>query len=357
MNPKERILSVFTGDRNKLDRVPTHVQGLLNGFVQKNEEALFNDYDGEMTYNAKFDGPLVLGFDSVFAGLSGCVSCRPIKIVDDDGVENVVGMSGQANRHDTNYYQGGLVKDLETHERLWEGIEITDNRDALLKIQEFHESITGLIFPLTMVGGVFDTTWQSMGFTTFARNHRKNTNFYRRVIKDYMFVTRANIERIIDVLGDRPGIINILDDVAFKGRLMISPERWWQDLGTQYKEITGMIHDAGMHAIMHTDGDVTELVPYLVRAGFEGVQGWEGGADPFTIVERFPDFVTLGWGDVGDVLPFGSKDDIEEHVKYIMDAAKENRHLVAGPSTVLFDKIPYENARYFMECIKKHGAY
>ncbi|MBD3185324.1 hypothetical protein GF325_00735 [Candidatus Bathyarchaeota archaeon] len=357
MNPKDRFLSVFSEDRQELDRVPTFVQGVLGGFIQRNEEHLFDNYEGELTYNASFDAPIILGYDSVFASLPGCVGCKPMDIVDENGIKHVVGLNGQAERHGSNFYAGGLVTNLDMHEELWEGINVTDNRKSLLKAQEFHESVSHLIFPLAKVGGIFDTAWQSMGFDVFARHQVKNTSFYRQVIKDYAWVTKTNVERIIEVLDDRPAIIAILDDVAFKGRLMISPERWQQDIAPHYKEITSMIRDAGMHAIMHSDGDMTDLVPALMDAGFEGLQGWEGGADPRMIVEQYPEFVTIGWGDVGNELSFGSKEEIDLHVKFIMDAAKENRHLVIGPSTVIFEKIPFDNAKHFMTSIKSRGMY
>ncbi|MEX2755754.1 MAG: uroporphyrinogen decarboxylase family protein, partial [Candidatus Sigynarchaeota archaeon] len=143
---------------------------------------------------------------------------------------------------------------------------------------------------------------------------------------------------------------------AFKGNPIFSPERWAKDLLAYYKEICGMIHDAGMHAIMHSDGDVTTLVPYLKQAGFEGLQGWEGGASPAIIKQRYPDFVTIGWGDVGNI-PFWSKDEIERHVKGILDELKDNRHLVIGPSTVIFEKMPIENIRHFMSSVMKYGFY
>ncbi|MHA1793718.1 MAG: uroporphyrinogen decarboxylase family protein [Promethearchaeota archaeon] len=357
MKPKERFLTVFSENRNKLDRVPLHVQGVLSGFIQKNEELLFENYDGDLTFNVNFDAPLVLGFDAVFAGLPSSISCKHIKIIDNVGKEHSVGLNGQAERQGTSFYTGGLVKDLETHERLWNNVKIIDNKDALLKTQAFYEEISRMIFPVTMVGGIFDTTWQSMGFSDFARNYRKNTKFYRTVIKDYAEITRINVEKIVDVLKDRPKIITILDDIAFKGRLMISPERWWNDIGKYYKEIVKIIHDAGMHAIAHSDGDVTEIVPYLMKAGFEGLQGWEGGANPYTIAEKYPDFVTLGWGDVSEVLPFGTREEIQNHVLDIFKAAKENRHLIIGPSTVIFEKIPFKNIQIFMSTAKKHGIY
>ncbi len=356
MDPKTRFLSVFTDDRKKLDRVPTFVQGVLAGFINKYENQLFDAYEGEMIYNTTFDAPLVLGFDAVFAGLPHAVGCRSFKVVDEQGEEHVAGLGGQVEHQGSSFYAGGLVKTMDVLEKMQENLIVTENPKAVQETLSFYEKVSRIIFPVPMTGGIFDTVWQAMGFASFAREYRKNSKLYKGIIKFYANVTKVNVQKIIEATGGGFHIINILDDVAFKGSPMISPERWAQDLLPYYKEICGMIHDAGMHAITHSDGDVTALVPYLKQAGFEGLQGWEGGANPATIREKYPDFVTIGWGDVGNI-PFWSKDEIERHAKDILGALKDNRHLVIGPSTVVFEKMPIDNIRHFMASIKKHGAY
>ncbi len=356
MDPKTRFLSVFTDDRKKLDRVPTFVQGVLAGFINKYESQLFDTYEGEMIYNMTFDAPLVLGFDATFADVPHVVGCKAFKVVDEKGEEHVVGLGGQMEHSGTSYYAGGMVKTLDVLEKLEENLVINENPKAAQETLSFYEKVSRLIFPVPKIGGIFDTTWQAMGFTSFAREYRKNSKLYKGIIKFYANVTKVNVQKVIEATGGKFRIITILDDLAFKGNPMISPERWAQDLLPYYKEICGMIRDAGMHAIIHSDGDVTTLVPHLMRAGFEGLQGWEGGASPAIIREKHPDFVSIGWGDVGNI-PFWSKDEIERHAKDILGALKENRHLVMGPSTVIFEKMPIENIRHFMASIKKHGAY
>ncbi|MHA1369412.1 MAG: uroporphyrinogen decarboxylase family protein [Promethearchaeota archaeon] len=357
MNPAERFLSVFTDDRDRLDRVPTFVQGVLGGFIERYESELFDNWTGEMTYNVGFDAALCLGFDSVFASMPRSVISTPITVEDEHGVRHTLGLSGQVERSGTSFYSGGLIKDLDILEMVRENIKVVDVSNSIEQTVNFYKSIEDLIFPVPTVGGIFDTTWQAMGFETFATHYRKRSKLYRSVIETYAEVTRTNIERILDVVKGELKILTILDDVAFKGHLMISPERWKQDIGLYYREIVQMIHDAGLHAIMHSDGDVTDLVPALEDVGFEGLQGWEGGADPYYIRDHHPEFVVIGFGDVGQVLPFGSSEMIEAHVRDLMSALKENRHYIFGPSTVIFKEISIENVRKFMYYGKLYGIY
>ncbi|MBY8991474.1 MAG: hypothetical protein KGD58_12025 [Candidatus Lokiarchaeota archaeon] len=269
----------------------------------------------------------------------------------------LVGWNGQPPVIKLDYYKKGYFVNIENLDKVRETMLKVDDSERIRSSMDHFEMISPYIFPVIETGGIFDTLWQSMGFKNFSYHYRKNTKLYRELIKYFAELTFIRVQSIIDATGDRAGVLNINDDIAFKGRPMISPERWMQDIGKYYKEICSIISDAGMKATTHTDGDITDMVPYLQRVGFQGVQGWEGGADPFFINENYPNFVINGFGDISQVIPFGSKEEIFNHVKELMDILKENRHFIIGPSTVIYEGIPFENVEYFIEASIRYGKY
>jgi hypothetical protein len=44
-------------------------------------------------------------------------------------------------------------------------------------------------------------------------------------------------------------------------------------------------------------------------------------------------------------------------VKELMDVLKENRHFIIGPSSVIYEGIPFENVEYFIEATRHFGKY
>jgi uroporphyrinogen decarboxylase len=162
---------------------------------------------------------------------------------------------------------------------------------------------------------------------------------------------------LINATGKRGKVVTLLDDVAYKGRPMISPKRWEQDFMPYYKKINSIISDADMISQIHTDGDATELISSFKKAGFRGLQGFEGGCDPIYVNEHHPEFVVIGFGDVSFTLPYGTSDQIELHVKHLLDVLKENRHFILGPSTVIFKEIPLKNVKTFINTAKIYGKY
>lgn len=358
MDARERYLAVFDDNaRKKLDRVPTFVQYIRDEFIFQHKDDLFPNNKEPLFNSQRFEAPRVLGFDAIFAGFPSSLSFKAIRVEDDKGNKFRINESGQVTRKKTQYYEGGHIHSLEILDDLRANFKRVDRSAEIKRILSIYEKFASTIFCVLQVEGIFDRAWQAMGMTLFSRHFRKRTKLYRELIKFYAEILRINIEGLIEATGGSGKLINILDDVAFKGQPMISPERWDQDFLPAYKEINSIISDARMIPQKHSDGDVTKLIPSFQKAGFLGLQGWEGGADPFFINDKFPEFVVIGFGDVSEILPFGTHEQVYGHVRQLMDALKENRHFVLGPSTVIFKEIPLENVRAFMNAAKKYGKY
>lgn len=358
LNASKRYLAVYSNaERKNLDRVPSFVQYVRSEFILQHEDEMLGNYSGELLYNLRLDAPMVLGFDAVYSDLPGSINIHAVELEDKDGKRYPVGINGQISNVDSTFYNRGLLFSMENLDTLKSAVYFPDNRVQIQTTLDFYEKVSDLIFPVPALNGIFDQMWMGMTMTEFARNYRKKSKLYYEVLNFYAEICEKNVQGIIDASGRRAKIINILDDVAFKGNVMISPERWEQDLGTAYKKICGMIRDAGMVAQVHTDGDVTSLIPAFQRVGFQGLQGWEGGMDPVYVNEHFPDFVVVGFGDVSEVLPFGTVAQVDAHVKTLMDALKSNRHFIIGPSTVIVKEMPYQNVLAFMSAVKRYGVY
>lgn len=358
MNACERYLAVFNDDkRKKLDRVPTHVQYIRDEFIAQNKNELLENYKGQLFNISYFDIPLILGFDAVFAPFPSSVKINSITIKDSTGNKVRINANGEAVLSNSPYYQGGYIHSLEILDRLRVNLKRIDRSKQIKDMITRYEKLSPSIFPVLAVDGIFDKVWKSMGMSVFSHHFRKKTKLYRELIKFYAEISRLNIEGLIQATGGKGKILNILDDIAYKSRTMISPERWNQDFLPHYKEINSLITDANMIPQIHTDGDATDMISSFQKSGFQGLQGWEGGCDPFYINKHFPDFVVIGFGDVSNVLPFGTPDHVDAHVKNLMDTLKENRHFVLGPSTVIFKEIPLENVKAFIAAARKYGKY
>ena len=311
--------------------------------------------------SSRYRVPMMLGFESIFAGAFPSAWVTPIRIKTETGKKILIGASGQGTAI-TGYYKEGHIQSMEILDRLKNNMKIRNVKKGNRILFRHYHKMSDIIYPILQVEGIFDRVWRAMGMKQFSIHFRKKTKLYRELIQFYADIMMHNVQGMIDTLQSlgkdcKLKVINLLDDVAFKGRPMISPARWKEDYLPYYKKATSLISDAGFIPQVHTDGDVTQLITLFQEAGFKGLQGWEGGVDPVYINEHFPDFVIVGFGDISDVLPFGTPEKVENHVKKLMDALKENRHFIIGPSSVLYKGIPLENVTAFIRAVHKYGRY
>ncbi|MBN2155566.1 MAG: hypothetical protein JW776_05950 [Candidatus Lokiarchaeota archaeon] len=370
MKAYERYLAVFDNNRKNLDRVPTFIQYVREDFVKQNRRILNTNFVGKQKISkiwppimwfTRFNMPALIGFDSFFASTIPSVRIKRIKVQDNHGKSTLIGESGQEFQSG-GYYKRGYVDSLEVLDRLRSNMKVRNMVIGNRELFRQYNAISNFVYPILQVEGIFDRVWRAMGMELFSRHFKKNTKLYRELVRFYAEIAEINTQGIIDAilsLGKKCKIkvITLLDDVAYKGRSMISPTRWREDYLSYYKKITAMISDANLIPQVHTDGDVTQLVSLFQEAGFLGLQGWEGGTDPAFINENFPDFVVIGFGDVSQVLPFGTASEVIAHVKDLMDALKQNRHFIIGPSTVMYKGIPLENVTTFIRATHNYGKY
>ncbi len=367
MKAYERYLAVYDDtERKNLDRVPNFVQYIRRDFIHEHRSELRNKFPGKYSVpkfirSQRYRIPAEIGFESIFAGAIPSCWVTPTRIKTEEGKNIFISAAGQGTGIG-GYYEKGYIQTMEILDKLRNNMNVKLERKANRLLFKRYNKFADIIYPILQIPGIFDRIWQAMGIKKFSYHFRKKTTLYCELVKFYADIMMHNIQGMILTLQslgkeNKLKVINILDDVAFKGRPMISPTRWKEDFLPYYKKATSLISDAGLIPQVHTDGDVTELVPYFQEAGFLGLQGWEGGADPIYINEHFPDFVVVGFGDISDVLPFGSTTDVENHVKNLMYALKDNRHFIIGPSSVLYKGIPLENTTAFIRAVHKYGRY
>ena len=169
-----------------------------------------------------------------------------LKLRDTNGKLVVIKENGQPIKKKSTYYEGGFIHSIEVLNDLWSNLKQIDNSEYIKKSINQYEKLAPFIFPVLIVDGIFDRVWRSMGMTIFSRNFRKRTKLYQKLIRFYAELAKLNIEGLIESTGERGKVITLLDDVAFKGRSMISKDRWNQDFLHYYKEITSIISDSNM---------------------------------------------------------------------------------------------------------------
>ena len=148
------------------------------------------------------------------------------------------------------------------------------------------------------------------------------------------------------------------DDWGTQERLMIRPSLWREFFKPRYKKMFDAVHHAGAHVWLHSDGFIMDIVPDLIEIGVDVLNVNQldvNGIDE--IGERFAGQVCFFGGlDQQRILPFGSVEEVKQHVKHVIHAlaGRDGGYIaVAGQGA----DAPVANVRATLKAFREDGTY
>ena len=147
-------------------------------------------------------------------------------------------------------------------------------------------------------------------------------------------------------------------DIAHKSGPMINPKYFDQFLLPCYKEVSDAIHEWGGKYILHTDGDVTDLLDFVVASGFDGLQCLEPPiVDPYYVKKKVGDKLCLSGNiDTRYILVDATKEEVEQAVKDAISAMGHGGGFMVSPAN-FHPKISVERLKWMIETTKTSGTY
>ena len=107
--------------------------------------------------------------------------------------------------------------------------------------------------------------------------------------------------RAADALTDviKPDFFGIVEDMSYNNGAMLSYEQFKTFILPFYKRLTTCIKSKGIKVLADSDGDVTDMIPWFIEGGIDGVYPLErqAGVDIAHLRRLYPDFILLGGYD------------------------------------------------------------
>jgi hypothetical protein len=133
-----------------------------------------------------------------------------------------------------------------------------------------------------------------MGFTKISLAFYDQPELIHRINQD---LTDFNLQ-ILDQVEKTciPTFVTIAEDMSYNHGPMISETHFDEFIAPYYRQIVPRLQQWNAPAIVDTDGDVTQMVPWLMREGIGGVLPLErqAGVDGMAIRRQFPRFCMVG---------------------------------------------------------------
>jgi uroporphyrinogen decarboxylase len=219
-----------------------------------------------------------------------------------------------------------------------------------------------LFAPYTMIvpaGGCgFHAAYDLMGLEFFSLAIYDYRDEIERIIIEFNgqwveFAKAAAAERLCPLFF-------IGDDIAYKGRLMFSPNFLRETFIPALRNCCEPLNNAGIKVIYHSDGYVMEILDDMIEAGISGLNPIEpaAGMDIGFLKKRYGrNLILVGNVDCSQVLPLGSVDDVIAATKECLrQASKGGGHFI-GSSSEIVPATPVENIIAFYQMAREFGKY
>jgi len=151
--------------------------------------------------------------------------------------------------------------------------------------------------------------------------------------------------------------IIINSDYGFNTGPFISPTHFQEFVTPYLTEIVSAIHDLGLLAILHSDGNLKEILDQLHGTGLDGYQSVDpqGFMDIREVRAQYPDWVLMG--NVMCSLMQGSDEEpIRESVRYCMQHGGIGKRYIFSTSNCIFAGMPLQSYRVMLDEYRRCGA-
>jgi len=204
--------------------------------------------------------------------------------------------------------------------------------------------------------GIWENVSQVMGLPGFAVALRRDPDFVRRMVKYYETLYLAAVHAVAD--AGLPGFV-YSDDMGYKSGPQTSPRVLDEFFGSSLRRVADEAHKRGLKIIIHSCGNIYQLLDLFVEWGFDGVHSLEPTAsiDLAEVKQRVGDKICVfGNLDITHVLSHGTHQEVEEAVKAALQAAAQDGGFIMA-MTNSHNGVKVENTRWMIEFTHRYGTY
>ena len=210
---------------------------------------------------------------------------------------------------------------------------------------------------LVQLGYIFMGAWQLMGFENFCFALKRDLDLVQDVIQWLGVSQMAVLEMVLQ--RAEVGVVWLPDDLCFNSGPLVDPRVYEQHVYPWYVRMIDRCHASDVPVGLHSDGDLTRLLPGLVSCGFDAIHPFEPPVNDIAAAKRV-------WGDriavAGNIdltrtLCEGGPEDVDAEVREKAARLAPGGGWLVGSSNSIPDFVPLENYRALLAASLRYGRY
>ena len=205
-------------------------------------------------------------------------------------------------------------------------------------------------YPLTLgYAAIGWFSWEMFGMEHFLENCLLEPEAVEAVIEHVTDYCIEYYTRLInagkDYIGKNFTAIHIADDLATQSSLIMNERLIRKFFERPYRKFIDLAHSNGLLIEFHCCGSQRPILPFFIDIGVDllnPMQTSAAGMIPHELQKLYGNEIAFSGGmDVQQILPFATKAEVKDHVKYLLDTFKTG--YVFEPSHNIQVGTPVEN--------------
>lgn len=202
---------------------------------------------------------------------------------------------------------------------------------------------------------LFERHWSLRGMTNALMDYyvepEKVHRLFRAVTDYYLrIIERAAVEQKCDGIW-------LSDDLGTQTGPFFSPDLFRTFFKPYYTEMCSKCHELGMHAWMHSCGNIEAFLPDWIEAGLDVIHPIQ----KHTMIEqdissRYGGSITFFSGmDVQQVIPWGTPAEVKQEVRFLLDTFWRDGRCMLTAGNGINQDCPLESLEAFFEEALEYG--
>jgi uroporphyrinogen decarboxylase len=212
-------------------------------------------------------------------------------------------------------------------------------------------------YKLLQCYGPYEGTWRHHGMENTLMNLYAEPEYMDEMFEGITRVTIETLDYAMEMKLDVDGIW-LIEDMGSTRSSLFSPQTYRERLKPFHKRISETSKKYGLSLFIHSCGEITNLLPDIIDAGFDVVQPLQADTtmNVVDLKARFGDKVTF-FGNIDCRKMAQGQDAIKaELLTKLIPAMKDGGYIYHSDHSIP-PEVSYENYCYLMELLDKYGRY
>lgn len=205
---------------------------------------------------------------------------------------------------------------------------------------------------------LFELAWQLRSMEAFSADLLVNEDMAEYLLD---LIARQRIETARQYARAGVDYVILGDDVAMQTGMMMSPVMWRKWFKPRLADVIRAARELKPDIVMsyHSDGDCEAIIPDLIEVGVDVLNPVQPEClSAVRVKATYGDRLAFSGGlGVQSVLPFGTPDEVREHVRTQIETLGAGGGYIVAPSHVLERDVPVANFLAMADAIREFTPY